>query len=72
MTSDQRFFISFGQSWREKMRDAALRNQILTNGHAPDQYRAATVRNIDNWYDAFSVMPNAKMYLDPKDRVRVW
>ena len=72
MTSDQRFFISYGQSWREKMRDAALRRQILTDGHAPDPYRTATVRNLDRWYAAFSVMPDAKMYLDPKDRVRVW
>jgi predicted metalloendopeptidase len=72
LTGDQRFFISFGQSWREKIRAEALRNEILTNGHAPDQYRAATVRNIDRWYDAFAVKPDAKMYLDPKDRVRVW
>jgi predicted metalloendopeptidase len=72
MSGDQRFFISFGQSWREKSRDAALRNQILTNGHAPDQYRAATVRNLDRWYAAFSVSAEAKMYLDPKNRVRVW
>jgi endothelin-converting enzyme/putative endopeptidase len=54
------------------MRDAALRRQILTDGHAPDPYRTATVRNLDRWYAAFSVMPDAKMYLDPKDRVRVW
>jgi putative endopeptidase len=72
LTADQRFFISFGQSWREKTREAALRNLILTNGHAPEQYRAETVRNIDRWYDAFSVKMGEKMYLDPKDRVRVW
>ena len=72
LSGDQRFFISFGQSWRQKIRDAALRNQVLTNGHAPDQYRAATVRNLDPWYATFSVYSNAKMYLDPKDRVRVW
>ena len=72
MSADQRFFISFGQSWREKTRDAALRNQILTDGHAPAQYRAFTVRNLDPWYAAFSVMPGAKLYLDSKDRVRVW
>ena len=71
-TGDQRFFISFGQSWREKAREAALRNEILSNGHAPEPYRAATVRNIDSWYDAFAVKPGEKMYLDPKDRVRVW
>jgi putative endopeptidase len=72
MTPDQRFFISFGQSWRDKTRDAALRNRILTDGHAPDRYRAFTVRNLDSWYDAFEVKPGAKLYLDSKDRVRVW
>ena len=72
MSADQRFFISFGQSWREKAREAALRNQVLTDGHAPDEYRASTVRNLDPWYAAFSVDPKAKLYLDSNDRVRVW
>jgi putative endopeptidase len=72
LTADQRFFISYGQSWREKSRPAVLRNQILTNGHAPGQYRALTVRNLDPWYAAFSVGPSEKMYLAPKDRVRIW
>jgi predicted metalloendopeptidase len=72
MTGDQRFFVSYGQSWRTKMRDAALRNQIATDGHAPAQYRVETVRNLDPWYSAFSVTPPEKMYLDVKDRVRVW
>lgn len=71
-SGDRRFFISFGQSWRSKMRDAALRQQIATDGHAPAQYRAAAVRNLDAWYDAFSVQPPQKLYLAPKDRVRVW
>lgn len=71
-SGDQRFFISFGQSWRAKTRDAALRNIVLTNGHAPDQYRALTVRNLDPWYAAFSVMSGDKLYLDPAMRVRVW
>ncbi len=71
-TGEQRFFIAFGQSWRGKMREAALRNQIATDGHAPQQYRAATVRNVDAWYAAFAVMPNQKLYLDPKNRVRIW
>jgi predicted metalloendopeptidase len=71
-TGDQRFFISFGQSWREKTRDAALRTIIATNGHAPDQYRALTVRNLDPWYAAFSVMSDRKLYLSPEARVRVW
>jgi len=72
LTGDQRFFISFGQSWRSKVRDAELRRQIATDGHAPEQYRADTVRNLDSWYDAFSVQPSQKLYLAPNHRVPVW
>ncbi len=71
-TGDQRFFISFGQSWREKARDAELRQQIATDGHAPAQYRSDTVRNLDPWYAAFQVRSPQKLYLAPPDRVRVW
>ena len=72
LTGDQQFFVSFAQSWRGKMREPALRNRILTDGHAPPQYRASTVRNIDAWYKAFGVRPGAALYLAPADRVRVW
>ncbi len=71
-TGDQRFFISFAQSWREKVRDEQLRRQIATDGHAPDQFRAKTVRNLDPWYDAFSVKPGQKLFLEPGQRVHVW
>jgi putative endopeptidase len=71
-TGDQQFFISFAQGWRTKERDPAVRNQILTDGHAPAQYRASTVRNIDAWYPAFGVKPGEKLYLPPAGRVRVW
>jgi len=69
---DKEFFISFAQSWRSKSREEALRQQIATDGHAPDPYRAATVRNLDPWYATLNVQPGQKLYLDPKDRVRVW
>ena len=45
---------------------------MLTNGHAPDQFRAATVRNIDAWYPAFNVKPGQKLYLAPDQRVKIW
>jgi putative endopeptidase len=71
-TGDQQFFISFAQGWRTKVREPAERNLILTDGHAPAQYRAATVRNLDEWYQAFDVKPGDKLYLAEKDRVKVW
>lgn len=72
LTGDQRFFIAYAQTWRTKMRDAALRQRINTDVHAPAQFRAETVRNLGAWYDAFAVAPDALLYLAPTERVRVW
>src|SRR6202041_74220 len=46
-TGDQQFFIAFGQNWATKSRPAALRQQVLTDPHAPAEYRADTIRNVD-------------------------
>ncbi len=72
LAGDQRFFLSFGQIWRSKVRPEALRSSLLTNGHAPGEYRADTVRNVDAWYKAFEVPKTARLYLAPEARVRVW
>ncbi len=71
-SSDQQFFIAFGQNWGSKGREAAVRQQVMTDPHSPGQYRASTVRNIDAWYAAFHVQPGDKLYLAPPDRVQIW
>ncbi|MFC5489886.1 M13 family metallopeptidase [Dokdonella soli] len=72
LSGDERFFLAFAQSWRSKTRDAALRQQVVTDGHSPGRFRAQTVRNIDAWYDAFSPKAGEALYLEPKARVRIW
>ena len=71
-TPDQRFFLGFAQAWRGKSRDAALRNAVLTDVHAPGRFRAQTVRNLDAWYPAFDVKEGQGLYLAPEQRVKVW
>jgi predicted metalloendopeptidase len=71
-TGDQRFFLAYAQSWMVKSRPETLRRIVLTNGHAPEQFRAQTVRNIDSWYPAFNVKPGQKLYLTPQQRVKIW
>jgi predicted metalloendopeptidase len=71
-SGDQRFFIAFGQAWATKMREPSLRQRVLTDGHAPGQFRALTVRNLDAWYAAFDVQPGQKLYLAPEKRVKIW
>ncbi|MGZ6014148.1 MAG: M13 family metallopeptidase [Phenylobacterium sp.] len=71
-TGDQQFFIAFAQSWRAKFREALIRQIVVTDGHALDEFRADTVRNMDAWYPALNVKPGEKLYLAPADRVRIW
>jgi predicted metalloendopeptidase len=71
-SGQQLFFLSFGQTWRHKTREPALRRQVVTDGHSPAEYRADTVRNLDAWYEAFKPTPGQKLYLAPPERVQVW
>jgi putative endopeptidase len=72
LTGDQQFFLAFAQSWRSKTREALARQRAITDGHAPAEFRADTVRNMDAWYPAFGVKPGDKLYLPPAQRVRIW
>jgi putative endopeptidase len=72
LSGEQLFFLSFAQSWRQKVREAKARQRLVTDGHAPDEYRADTVRNLDPWYQAFGVKAGQALYLAPAERVRVW
>jgi len=72
LTGDQRFFLAYAQGWRDKSREDAMREQMASDPHAPDQYRANTVRNMDAWYAAFDIRAGDKLYLAPDDRARIW
>ncbi len=72
-TGDQRFFLGFAQIWRTKLRDAALRQQLLSNPHSPGMYRAfVPLVNNDAFDKAFNVQPGDRMYRPPADRVKIW
>ncbi|HWA89944.1 MAG TPA: M13 family metallopeptidase [Rhizomicrobium sp.] len=74
LTGDQRFYLAYSQSWRQKDRDATLRAQLLSNPHSPAAWRVnGVVRNDDGWYAAFpEVKSGDKFYLAPGKRVRLW
>ncbi len=72
LSAEQLFFVAYGQSWRETRREPALRKQLITDGHAPEQYRCDTVRNLDGWYTAFGVKQGQKLFVAPAERARIW
>jgi putative endopeptidase len=69
---DREFFLAYAQTQRRKTSESATRKQVTTDHHAPEDYRAATVRNLDAWYEAFDVRSGQRLYLEPAARVRVW
>ena len=72
-TGEQRFFLGNAQVWRNKMRDDALRRQLVSDPHSPPTYRInGIMRNVDAWYEAFNVQPSDGLYLPSENRVRIW
>ena len=72
-TGDQRFFLGYAQAWRNVDREAALRQQLLSDTHSPAEYRAnVPAANVDAFQRAFGVKPGDKMYRAEGERVKIW
>ena len=72
-TGDQRVFLGWAQAWRGKVRDDAVRRQVVSDPHSPRQFRVnGVVHNIDAWYELFAVKPGEKLYVAPEQRVHIW
>jgi putative endopeptidase len=73
LTGDQRFFLSFAQIWRGKMRDAILATQVSSDPHSPVEFRVnGPLPNVDTWYAAFGVKEGDALYLAPDKRIHIW
>jgi putative endopeptidase len=73
LTGDQRVFLGWAQVWRGKVRDDALRAQLVSDPHSPEKARVdVPMRNVDAFYAAFGVKPGDAMYVAPENRVRIW
>ena len=73
LTGDQRFFLAWAQVWRAKNREAFMLRRIKSDPHSPERFRVnGVVRNMDAWYAAFGIKPDADLYLEPEERVAIW
>jgi putative endopeptidase len=73
LTGDQRFFLSYAHSWRNKNRPEEVRRRIAIDPHSPDEFRCnQIVRNVQEFYDAFGVTDKDELWLAPAERVRIW
>jgi predicted metalloendopeptidase len=73
LAGDQRFFMGWAQVWRSKEREDALRQQVLSNEHAPSKTRVnGPLSDVPEFYAAFGVKPGDKLYIVPDQRVKIW
>lgn len=69
----QRLFYGWAQTWRTIMRPQALKERLATDPHSPDELRCnQTVRNINEFHEAFGTQPGDELWLEPSERVRIW
>jgi len=72
-TPDQRFFISFAQIWRWKIKEETQRLRAAVDPHSPPIYRVnGPLMNFTPFYDAFDVKPGDKMYTAEDLRIKIW
>ena len=72
-TPDQRFFLGFAQVWRLKNRDETMRMRLNVDPHSPETFRVnGSLSNFDPFYAAFNVKEEAKLYIKPENRARIW
>jgi putative endopeptidase len=72
-TGERRFFLGWAQIWRRKYRDEDLRRRLVTDPHSPSQYRViGPLANMPEFYLAFDLAENDKMFLPPEQRVLIW
>jgi putative endopeptidase len=73
LTSDQRFFISYAQIWREKETPESERMLITTNPHSPPRFRVqGPLANMPEFAKAFSCQASDVALRAEGERVNIW
>jgi putative endopeptidase len=73
LTPEQRFFISYAQSWCVLERSERVKQSLLTDEHAPAETRAnGPLMHVPEFYEAFGIKKGAKMWLAPEKRAVIW
>jgi putative endopeptidase len=73
LTPHQRFFLSWAQAWRAKVRPEETQRRLAIDPHSPPEFRCnQVVRNLDAFHAAFGVDAHDGLWLEPERRVTIW
>ena len=69
----QRYFMGYALGWMNQQTNERAAKQIMTDVHSPANLRVNGIFvNIPEFYEAFNVKPNNKMWREPSKRVKIW
>jgi putative endopeptidase len=72
-TAEQRFFLAWAQIWRNKATDQSLRNQVVTDPHAPAVWRVrGPLSNLPEFAAAFRCKTGDAMVRADSLRAEIW
>ena len=73
LTPDQRYFLAYGYAWMVNNTKEALSQQVMTDVHAPAQFRInGPLANNEDFFKAFKIKEGSPMRQVKKDRVVIW
>jgi len=73
LTPEQRFFLAWAQIWRNKATDPYLRNQVVTDPHAPARWRVmGPLSNLKEFAEAFGCKAGDPMVRADSVKATIW
>jgi predicted metalloendopeptidase len=73
LSEEQRFFFSWAEGWKTKIRPEYLRLIVKTNPHPPHVFRVnGPLANMPEFARAFNLPQNCPMSLPASKRTRIW
>jgi putative endopeptidase len=72
-TAEQRFFLSYGNIWRQIIRDKELMRRVKEDVHSPGNFRVnGALFNIPEFYNAFEISPSDPLFIAEDRRAKIW
>ncbi|MEW6704842.1 MAG: M13 family metallopeptidase [Pseudomonadota bacterium] len=72
-SGEQRFFMGYAQSWRDKMREERMVQILASDPHAPSEYRAnGPTSHMDAFHQGIGTKPGDGMWRPADQRLRIW
>lgn len=72
-TPEQRFYLAYANVWAGNIRDEEILSRTKTDPHSLGRWRVnATLRNIEEFFQAFDIKEGDAMYRPLEERVIIW